>query len=128
MNIALWVVQGLLAVFFLTHAVIKFTLPDGLPDVLGWVYDIPRLPNVAIGVLELLGAIGIVLPAITRIRRDLVVWAAVGLMLTMVGAAIFHLTRGEMISIPVNVVIFAMAAFVAYGRRAWAGISPPPSS
>ncbi len=126
MNTALWIVQGLLAVTFLAHAVIKFTLPDGLPDMLGWVYDIPRAQNVVIGVLELLGAIGVVLPAVARIRRELVVWAAVGLMLTMVGAAIFHLTRGEMSSIPINVVTFAMAAFVAYGRRAWAFPSMAP--
>jgi len=128
MNIALWISQGILAVVFLVHAVIKFTLPEGLPDMLSWVYDIERLPNVGIGVLELLGAIGIILPGVTRIRPGLVVWAAVGLMLTMVGAAIFHVTRAEVNLVPTNVALFALAAFVAYGRRAWAGFSSPPSS
>ncbi len=125
MNIALWVAQGILAVVFLGHALIKFTVPDGLPDVLSWVYDIPRLPNVGIGVLELLGAIGIILPGVTRIRPGLVVWAAVGLMLTMVGAAIFHITRAEMNLVPMNVLLFGLAAFVANGRRSWAVSSPP---
>lgn len=127
MNRALWIVQGILAVTFLAHALIKFTLPTGLPSMLSWVYDIPRLPSVGIGVLELLGAIGIVLPGLTRILPGLVVWAAVGLMLTMTGGAIFHVTRAEWSSIPINIVTFAMAAFVAYGRRSWA-LSSPSSS
>ena len=124
MNVALWIVQGLLAAFFLGHAVIKFTLPDGLPAQMSWVYDIPRVPNVGIGVLELLGAIGLILPGVTRIRPGLVSWAAVGLMLTMVVAAIFHLTRGEMELLPINAVTFALAAFVAYGRRSWRQSAP----
>ena len=102
MNVALWIVQGLLAVFFLGHAVLKFVLPDGLPDTLAWLYDIPRLPSIGIGILELMAAIGLVLPGVARIRPRLVPLAAVGLMLTMIGAALFHITRGEYLQIPVR--------------------------
>lgn len=116
MTIALWIVQGSLAVFFLWHAVMKFVLPEGLPDTLVWLYDIPRLPSIGIGILELMAAIGLVLPGVTRIRPQLVPLAAGGLMLTMVGAAIFHATRGEFMQIPVNLVVFVLAGFVAYGR------------
>ena len=116
MNVALWIVQGLLAVFFLWHAVLKFLLPDGLPDTLTWLYDIPRLQSIGIGILELMAAIGLVLPGVTRIKPRLVPLAAVGLMLTMIGAALFHVTRGEYLQIPVNVVAFVLAGFVAYGR------------
>jgi len=87
MNIALWIVQGLLAVFFLWHAVLKFVLPDGLPDTLVWLYDLPRLPSIGIGILELMAAIGLVLPGITRIGPRRVPLPPVGLMLTMIGAA-----------------------------------------
>jgi uncharacterized membrane protein YphA (DoxX/SURF4 family) len=116
MNVALWIVQGLLAVFFLWHGVLKFLLPDGLPDTLTWLYDIPRLQSIGIGILELMAAIGLVLPGVTRIKPRLVPLAAVGLMLTMIGAALFHVTRGEYLQIPVNVVAFVLAGFVAYGR------------
>ena len=91
MSVALWTVQALLALFFLMHALLKFVLPDGLPDTLTWLYDLPRLPSIVIGMLELMAAIGLVLPGVTRIRPRLVPLAAVGLMLTMIGAAIFHL-------------------------------------
>jgi len=116
MSVALWTVQALLALFFLMHALLKFVLPDGLPDTLTWLYDLPRLPSIVIGMLELMAAIGLVLPGVTRIRPRLVPLAAVGLMLTMIGAAIFHLTRGELVLIPVNVMVFLLAGFVAYGR------------
>ena len=116
MNIALWAVQGLLAVFFLWHAVLKLVLPAGLPDTLLWLYDIPRLQSIGIGILELMAAVGLVLPGVTRIRPRLVPLAAVGLMLTMIGAAVFHITRGELVLIGVNAVVFLLAGFVAYGR------------
>jgi len=96
--------------------VLKFLLPDGLPDTLTWLYDIPRLQSIGIGILELMAAIGLVLPGVTRIKPRLVPLAAVGLMLTMIGAALFHVTRGEYLQIPVNVVAFVLAGFVAYGR------------
>jgi len=116
MNVALWTIQGLLAVAFLAQAVIKFVLPEGLPDTMSWVYDIPRFPNIIIGVLEVLGAAGLILPGVTRIQPRLIPIAAAGLMLTMVGAAIFHISRGETAQVPLNAIIFVLAGFVAYGR------------
>lgn len=69
-----------------------------------------------IGILEVLGAIGVVLPKLTGILSWLTPTAAVGLVLTMVGAALTHLRRGENSNIVTNVVLLTMAASVAYGR------------
>ena len=69
-----------------------------------------------IGVLEVLGAIGIVLPALTGIVPSLTPLAALGLVLTMIGAALTHLRRAEYGGITVTAVLLILAAFVAYGR------------
>ena len=70
----------------------------------------------AIGALELLAAIGLVLPAVTGIAPVLVPLAGVGLGLLMIGAAVVHVRRGEVSFIAVNAALLAAAAFVAWGR------------
>lgn len=69
-----------------------------------------------IGISELLGGLGLLLPSILRIKPSLTVTAAYGLVLVMILAALFHGYRGEFPAIGVNVVIIALAAFVAWGR------------
>ena len=69
-----------------------------------------------IGILEILGAIGLILPAVTGIWPWLTPLAAAGLVLTMVGAMIVHGRRGEFSSIWMNIVLLALAAFVLFGR------------
>ncbi len=117
MKYALWLVQGLLALAFLLAGLMKLTQPmDVLTASMGWPAALPAPLVRFIGLAELLGAIGLILPALTRIRPGLVPLAAAGLTLIMLLATLFHVSRGEGAMTPVNLVLGAMAAFVAYGR------------
>ena len=116
MNIALWVVQILLAIVFLMAGGMKIIQSKEKLDESGFAEDFSQNTIRLIGVLEVLGAIGLVLPALTGILTWLTPLAAVGLALTMVGAALTHLRRGEYPNIIVTVIIFALAIFVVYGR------------
>lgn len=117
MNIALWVVQILLALVYLMAGIAKTTQhKDRLSDMMGWVDDFSSGSVRGIGVLELLGAIGLILPGLLGILPWLTPLAAVGLALIQVGAAITHIRRGEYPALVVNFILFAMAVFVAYGR------------
>jgi len=117
MDILLWVLQGLLAFVFLVSGLMKATQPiASLAEKIGdWVEAIPQATRL-IGVVEVLGAIGVILPLAINILPILTPIAAIGLVLTMIGAIITHLKRKETPQIIVNIVILAMAAFVAYGR------------
>lgn len=117
MDTALWIVQILLAALFLMSGLMKATQPrEKLAERTPYVEDLTDGQVQQIGILEILGAVGLVLPAVTGILPWLTPLAAVGLALTMVGAAIVHFRRGEYPGIIINVVLFAMAVFVAYGR------------
>lgn len=117
MNIALWVVQGLLGIAFLMAGVMKATQPKSkLAENMGWVEDFSDSTIKVIGVLEILGALGIILPMLTGILPILTPIAAVGFVLVMVGAAATHIRRGENQMIMINLVLGLLAAFVAYGR------------
>ena len=118
MNVALWIAQALLALIFLASGGMKLVTPKAkLIEKLHALAPIPAGLIKVIGVLEVLGAIGIVVPALTGIMPGLTVLAAIGFMLTMIGAAAAHLRAGEP-PVP-NAVIFAIAAFVAWGRWDW---------
>jgi hypothetical protein len=128
MNLALWIVAGLLAVVFLVSSATKLFVPkenlDGLLQHLGaaaqatgeWTRDFSPGALKAIGVLEFLGAVGLILPAALDIAPVLVPLAASGAVLLFVGAVIMRLRRGERATIVVDLVYLAMAAFVASGR------------
>ena len=117
MNIALWVVQILLAVAFLGSGLMKLTQPkEKIATSMAWAADFSPTAIKLIGLVEVLGALGLVLPAATGIAPILTPLAAVGLALVMVGAAITHARRGESQMIVVNVVLLLLAAFVAWGR------------
>ena len=117
MNIALWIAAGLLAVAFLAAGVAKLVQPrEKLATNMGWVEDFSDGPVQLIGLLEVLRAIGLILPAITKIAPILVPLAATGLALIMVGAIVVHARRGEKQAIPINIVLLALAVFVAWGR------------
>jgi uncharacterized membrane protein YphA (DoxX/SURF4 family) len=114
---ALWVVQVLLAGAFVVSGATKLSQPkEKLLKKWAWVEDFSQGSVRIIGVLEVLGAIGIVVPALTGIVPSLTPLAALGLVLTMIGAALTHLRRAEYGAIAVNVVVLILAAFVAYGR------------
>lgn len=118
MDIALWVVAGLLAAAFLAAGLMKITTPKAkLVERLPWAADYSDGAVKGIGIVEVLGAIGLILPGITGIAPILVPIAAVGLAIVMVLAAVMHLRRGDGFATVVpNIVLFALAVFVAWGR------------
>jgi len=117
MNTVVWIVQILLALAFFGAGIMKLTQPkEKLAANMGWVNDFS--PNIVkvIGGLEVLAAIGLILPALTGILPVLTPLAAVGLVLTMLGAMLTHFRRGEPPMIAINLVLLLLAAFVVYGR------------
>ena len=117
MNIALWVVQILLALAFGMAGIMKVSQPiDKLETRMGWVKSVGTRGVRLIGSLEILGAIGLILPALTGTLPWLTPVAAACLALTMIGAMIVHGRRGEYSQIGINVVLLLLTLFVAYGR------------
>ena len=117
MNIALWIAQILLAVAFLGAGAMKLTQPkDKIAQSMAWAGDFSPTTIKLIGLVEVLGALGLILPAVTGIAPVLVPLAALGLAIVMVGAIITHARRGEKQMIGVNVVLLLLALFVAWGR------------
>lgn len=124
MNRLLWVLQIVLGLFFLVFGILHFVVPEGLPGPTEWMYELSDGLHLVSGVAEILGGLGLILPAVTGIRPELTVWAAAGLAIVMVGAAIWHAGRGEVLQILLNLVNAAVLVFVAYGR---ARLAPLPA-
>jgi len=116
MNIALWVITALLAGAFLAAGVMKVAQPkSALADKgMGWVEDFSPGQVKAIGTLEIIGALGVLLLA--GIAPAVVPFAALGLGLIMVGAIVTHVRRGEYANVAVNAALLALAAVVVWGR------------
>jgi uncharacterized membrane protein YphA (DoxX/SURF4 family) len=125
LNVTLWVVQILLAIAFAMTGLMKLTQPVAdLATQMAWVTSVPAALVRFIGAAELAGALGLVLPSLTRIQPRLTVFAALGLVVVMLLASVTHASRGEFGMIPVNLVLGALAAFVAWGRGKAAPIAP----
>ncbi len=124
LHISLWIAQVLLAVMFGMAGLMKTFQPiDGLvASGMTWAADVPGLVRF-IGISELAGAVGLILPAALRIKPILTPVAAVGLLVVMILAAGYHLSRGEP-GASTNFVLGAIAAFVAWGRFKAAPIAP----
>src|ERR1700739_3858430 len=118
MNLSLWIVAMFLAAVFAASGLMKLLVPkEKLVNVgQGWSQDFSATSIRLIGVAEVLGAAGLILPAVTPIAPILVPLAAIGLVLVMLGAAVVHARRKETMNIAVNVVLLALAVFVAWGR------------
>ena len=118
MNVVLWIVAGVLAVAFLGSGLMKLAQPREklVESGMGWAGDFSPGAVKAIGALEVLGALGLILPAALDIAPVLVPLAATGLALVMVGAIVVHARRKETPMVVINVVLLALAAFVAWGR------------
>ena len=118
MNTFLWAVAGLLAVVFLGAGTMKLTQPKAKLAATGqgWAEDFSDKTVKRIGLLEVLAAIGLILPAALDIAPVFVPLAATGLGLMMVGATLTHARRRELPNIVVNTVLLALAAVVAWGR------------
>ena len=118
MNQALWIVAIVLAASFAGSGLMKLLVPKDklVGSGQGWAADYTPTKIRLIGVVELLGAAGLIVPAVTHIAPILVPLAAVGLGFVMVGAASVHARRKEAMNIGVNSVLLALAVFVAWGR------------
>ncbi len=116
-HIALWSTQILLAAAFGMAGVMKSTQPIAdLAAQLVWPGVVPEGLVRFIGISEFAGALGLVLPSMTRIKPWLTPLAAAGLVIVMILALGFHAMRSEFAAIPVNLVLGALAGFVAWGR------------
>ena len=117
MNGTLWSLQGLLALVFLVTGAIKIVLPkERLAAQMGWVENVSQPVVRLIGVVEILGAMGLILPSLTGIMPWLTPLAAAGLALTMVGASSTHYRRNELSRIGLTAVLLVIALFVVVGR------------
>ncbi len=117
MNVALWIVQGILAAVFLLAGTMKLTQSHSkLAEQMGWPGDFSPSTVKLIGGLELLGAVGLILPALTSIAPILTPIAAVGLAVIQALAVVVHLRRKETQNLIGNFIFIAGLVFVAWGR------------
>ena len=114
---ALWIVQGLLAALFLFAGGMKLVMPA---EMLKGPVPLPELFLRFIGVAEVCGALGLILPGLLRIRQSLTPIAAVGLVTIMSGAATVTIEGGMVAPAFVPLVVGALATYVVLGRRHWA--------
>ena len=124
-NIGLWAAQVLLAAFYGFAGFNKVSQTMESLGAMGMSYatDFPELLTRFIGTMEILGAIGIILPALTRIMPRLTPLAALGFSVIQVLAMGVHLSRGELGVLPMNLVLLALSLFVLWGRERQAPIS-----
>jgi uncharacterized membrane protein YphA (DoxX/SURF4 family) len=113
MNIALWIIQGLLAALFLFAGGMKLVMPI---EEMTKQIAMPGLFLRFIGVCEVLGAIGLILPGLTRIQPQLTPLAAAGLAIIMIGATVVTVMIGDIATALMPLAVGIFAAFVAYGR------------
>jgi uncharacterized membrane protein YphA (DoxX/SURF4 family) len=117
MNVVIWIVQIVLGLAFILAGFMKSTQPrEKLSAQMTWVEDYSGQQVKLIGIVEVLGGLGLILPAWTGIAPILTPLAATGLAIVMVLAAVVHVRRKETNRTPVNAVLFALAVFVAITR------------
>jgi uncharacterized membrane protein YphA (DoxX/SURF4 family) len=114
MNITLWILQVLLALVFLAHGLMFLAPPPDIAVLMNAM--LPRWFQLFLGVAEVVAAVGLTLPGVTRILPGLVPAAAAGIMIVMVGATALHLWRSEFSSAAITFVLLLVATFVAYSR------------
>ena len=116
MNVFLWLLQVILGLMFLAAGGAKVSRPkELLQRQQAWMEDFSQGQVRVIGWLEILGAVGLIVPALTGFGW-LVPFAAIGIGLTMIGAIVVHARRGEYQSIAINVLVLVLAAVIIWGR------------
>lgn len=113
---ALWAVQWVFGIYFIAVGTMHFIVPDGLPDLMSWMYELDDNLHMIAGVAEIAGGLGLILPGLTGVTPQLSVLAAVGLIAVMLGAVIWHSGRGEALQIATNLFNIVAMGYVAYGR------------
>ncbi len=120
MSVAYWIVAGLLALFYLYSGGMKVVRSkERLLPMMAWVDGTPLALVRTIGILEVLGAAGLILPPLTGIAPWLALAAAIGLALVQVGATALHLSRGEVRVIGLNVALLVVAAVAIWLSTVW---------
>lgn len=122
MNIMLWVLQVLLALAFFAHGLMFLYPPESVVEQMN--ASLPRWFQVFLGVAEVLAAIGLTLPGLTRIKPWLVPCAAAGIMFVLGSATVYHFIRAEISSGIITLVMLVLATAVAYLRWRVAPIQP----
>ncbi|PYR19068.1 MAG: DoxX family protein [Acidobacteria bacterium] len=112
-EVLLWCVQGLLAALFLFAGGMKLVMPL---EMMKGPVPLPGLFLRFIGVCEVLGAIGLILPELLHIRRELTPLSGAGLVIIMIGATAITLAGGDVAQALVPLVVGILASVVAYGR------------
>jgi hypothetical protein len=121
-NVLLWVVQAVLALAFFAHGLLFLFPPASVVEQMN--ASLPRWFQLFLGVAEILAAVGLTLPGMSRIQPWLVPWAAAGIVIVMISATGYHVMRNEVSSAVITVVLLAMASLVAYMRWRVAPIQP----
>lgn len=125
MHISLWIAQTLMAIMFLMAGFMKATMPiESLIAMLPWANSVPAALVKFIGLSELLGGLGLLLPSLLRIKPQLTVWAAIGIATIMMLAIPLHLSRGENEALGMNITFIILSLFIAWGRTKKAPIAP----
>ncbi|GAA2383254.1 membrane protein [Catellatospora methionotrophica] len=120
MELAYWIVAGLLAAFYLYAGGMKVARSkEQLQPMMGWVDRVPMPLVRTIGVLEILGAAGLILPPLTGVAAWLAVAASIGLLLIQVGGIAVHLSRGEARLIGLNIALLITAAATTWLATTW---------
>lgn len=123
-NVVLWIAQLALAAMFTMTGYMKVSTPiEKLSAMMPWAADAPALVRF-IGTCELLGAAGLILPALLRVAPRLTPWAAVGIATIMLLATGFHIYRGELPHITTTIGLGLVAVLVAWGRFSKSPIMP----
>jgi uncharacterized membrane protein YphA (DoxX/SURF4 family) len=115
-SVTLWTAQVLLAALFIFAGVTKLVLP---PEAMAGPVALPTLFLRFIGVMEILGAVGLLLPGLVRIRRDLTPIACIGLSIIMIGATVVTLMGGQLAPAFIPFAVGVIVVLVMYGRRDW---------
>lgn len=125
LNITLWIGQIMLAAMFIMAGLWKTTTPlQELSTSLPLATEVPEALVRFIGISELLGGLGLLLPGILRVKPILTPCAALGLVIIMILAMFYHISKGELAAVGINFALGALASFVAWGRFKKAPIYP----
>jgi len=120
MYIAYWIIAGVLAFFYLYSGAMKVVRSrEQLVPMMGWVERTPIAAVRTIGVLEVLGAVGLIVPPLTGVAPWLAIAAAVGLVLVQIGGITVHIVRGEIKVLGLNIALLVLAAVTVWLATIW---------
>jgi uncharacterized membrane protein len=115
-NVLLWIAQALLSLSMLSGAVMKFMPIETISAMMPWTGQISPILVRLLGIIDLLGGLGLILPALLNYKPQLVVWASSGIIVLMICAIVFHVSRGEAPVIGFNIFCVLLGGFIAWGR------------